>query len=154
MFGSNAKGLRFYPKLKVFKNSTNSNVFDGTVARSYRWYVYAIVRPNGEIVMTENSYGPTTSRHMSEFTSLVDRSKIKRVRASRGLDNLNEVTAEIKASIANLESDLLNKRNRNIESRKDRIAELQQQLLTVAALIEDQRIARALTQSQFLSEVA
>lgn len=127
--------MKFYPKLKIFKNSTGRNTFDGKVARSYDWYVYAVVLSNDTVVMVEKSYGSTTSKHMNEFHSLIgyDR-KFLRVLAPRGLNNFRDAAASIKSEIEEIQEQLLSKRIKKIQERHDRIAELQKQLETLAMI--------------------
>ena len=36
-------GLKYFKKLGVFKNSTDTNKFDGTSAWSYDWYRYLLI---------------------------------------------------------------------------------------------------------------
>lgn len=133
--------MRYYPRLKVFK--AGRNWFDGHEARSYDWYTYAVVLQNGEVVEVEKSYSNTTSKHMSDFSRLVGYDvKTYRVMAPRGLGNLEAAENAIKAEIAELEAQLLNKRNRNIEGRKARIATLQSQFAIIAMLRADYQARR------------
>jgi hypothetical protein len=133
--------MRYFPKLQIFKNSTGINTFDGREARSYRWYVYALVLSDETIVMVERPYSPTTGKHMSAFRSLMGHADILRVLAPRGLGELETATRAIKGEIATLKVELLNKRNRNREGRLARIATLQDQLKIVKRVQRDQRRA-------------
>lgn len=142
MFASN-HSLKYKPKKKLFSNSNGTNTFNGHVAISYGYYVYAIILQDGRVVEVEKSPSPTTSGHMGAFWSLagVDYRNILRIQgAHAGLRDLNDVRKGISYSIAKLEKELLNKRNRNIESRKSRITELQEQLTLVDVIAADPNV--------------
>lgn len=116
--------MKFYPKLKMFKNSNATNTFDGFEARSYSWYVYAYVIDN-KVWICENTYSPTTSKHMGEFRSLVGYETEKTaIYAPRGLNNLGDARKSIASEISRLETELLSKRIRNRQERLDRIESL------------------------------
>lgn len=116
--------MKYYPKLKMFKNSNATNTFDGFEARSFSWYVYAYVI-NGKTWICQNTYSPTTSKHMSDFRSLVgyDTEKTE-ILAPRGLNNLADARRAIKGRIEELETELKSKRVRKREERLNRIEEL------------------------------
>lgn len=127
--------MRYYPKLQIFKNPNGTNRYDGKVATSYDWYTYAIVLNDKEIVLVEKAYSNTTSKHISNFQSLVGYDKTYyRVNASQGLGNLDVAIREINDEIKQLQAELLNPRNRNLDKRRYRISKLQEQLLTIQRL--------------------
>lgn len=130
--------MRYYPKLKIHKNSTGRNTFDGKEARSYGWHVYAIVLSNGEIVEVEKAYSSTTSKHISEFRSLIGYDKVVHcLQAPQGLQDLDSAKRSITRDIGDLEEQLQSKRIRNVQQRKDRIAALQKQLLLIETVKAD-----------------
>lgn len=120
--------MKYYPKLKIFKNSSATNTFDGFEARSYEWYVYAYVIDN-VVYEVEKSYSPTTSGHISTFSSIVghDMPRIY-ILAPNGLNNRDSARKEILEAIETLNEELANKRNRKRQERMDRIEILKLQL--------------------------
>jgi hypothetical protein len=145
MYGGNSRGLRYYPRLKLFKQPNGRNWFDGVEARSYGWYQYAHVLLNGEIVEVSKSYSNITTQHMSAFYYLMGPAKY-RVLAPRGLDHLGTARDAIKYEIKRLEGELKNPRNRNRQGRMDEIARLKAMLPVIKMLEKDvaarKRIAR------------
>jgi hypothetical protein len=124
--------MKYYPRLKMFKNSSGTNTFDGHEARSYDWYVYAYVI-NGKVWKVEKAYSSTTAGHMADFATLAGYDAI-RIMAPRGLNNLDDARLAISREIAELREQLLNKRNRNKEARQDRIDALEKMLLNIVEL--------------------
>lgn len=128
--------LKFFPRLQVFKNSTGTNVFDGTTAKSYDWYTYAYVFKEGEeqVVFTcENSYSSTTAKHMSELRNLLGYPKELRILAPQGLSNLGAALREINHAINMLNDELKNPRCKK-PKRIERIVQLQEQVKYVEML--------------------
>ncbi len=126
--------MKYYPKLKMFKNSSASNTFDGVEARSYQWYVYAYVIDE-VVYRVEKSYSSTTSKHISSFNSLAGWNTLSLyIRAPQGLNTPGAAEYAIKDEIAELEEQLTNKRNRNRQQRLDRIEVLKNQLVLLAQL--------------------
>lgn len=125
--------MKYYPRLKIFKGSSGNNTFDGLEARSYEWYVYAYVFKD-KYYEVEQSYSPTTNRHISVFHSLVDGLDRVYIKAPVGLNHLDRAKESIESEIKDLNDQLNNKRNRNIERRKNRIERLEKMLLDLAEL--------------------
>lgn len=130
--------LKFFPRLKVFKNSTGRNVFDGTRSTSYDWYTYAYVfEKDGEqeIYMVEKAYSSTTGQHMGEFRNLLGFPETKEILAPQGLSNLGAALREITREMNVLNDELKNPRCKK-ERRLKRIETLQAQILLVKELQE------------------
>lgn len=126
--------LKYRPKLKMFKNYNGTNTFDGFEARSYSWYVYAYVI-EGQGFMVEKAYSSTTGTHMAELNEVLSGMPVTRILAPSGLNNLSTAVKEINDEIGELEVELTNKRNRNIQQRKDRIENLKTMLLDITKLV-------------------
>lgn len=135
--------LRYFPRLNVFKGS--NNCFDGRVALSYGWYVYARRLVDGTYVMVENNYSQTTSKHKNDFHRLVGwDSTFRYVLAPGGLGDLDGAKLAIKAEIKKLQTELRSPRIRDRDSRNARIANLREQLRTIAMIRRDQKKAAKL----------
>jgi hypothetical protein len=68
--------MKYFTKLKIFKNSTGTNTFDGKRAWSYGHYPYAYVLSDGTCLVTSNPYSSTTGGHVRELVKLRNYEKI------------------------------------------------------------------------------
>ena len=64
MHGATAERIKFYPRLKIFKNSTGNVTFDPkkVEALSYNWWVF-VKKIKGKVVFNDYRYSNTTSAH-------------------------------------------------------------------------------------------
>ena len=66
MYGTVATSIKFYPKLKIYKNSTGNVTFDPATitADSYNWWTFVKVI-KGKVVFNNYYYSSSTSAHQS-----------------------------------------------------------------------------------------
>jgi hypothetical protein len=64
--------LKFRPRLNVFKDDPGKNVFDGKRAISYGHYTYAVMLPDGRLVVAANLPSSTTKSHACQLKALLD----------------------------------------------------------------------------------
>ena len=153
MFGQNGKGLRYFPRLKVFK--AGRNFFDGVEGRSYDWYKYAHVLLNGDVIEVDRAYSNVTSMHMSDLRHLYGHDKFKySILAPRGLDNTEAARTYIKSEIKRLETELKNPRNRARDRRIAEIARLKAMLPIVKMLEKDEAARRRIAMKKIMKEAA
>lgn len=70
--------MRYYPRLKVYKNTNNTNYFDPQTmeATSYNWWVY-LKRINGKLIFNNYSYSNSTCKHQNHLWSVLNALNIK-----------------------------------------------------------------------------
>lgn len=134
--------MRYYPRLGIYKSPTGNNTFDGHEARSYNWYVYAVVALNGTVYRTAQRYSVTTSKHESEFSGMVPGNTV-RILAPNGLKDMDSARAAIADRIATLTAELANPRNRARQRRMHEIERLQAMLPACDALEADYAARRS-----------
>ena len=78
--------MKFYPRLKIWKNATGTATFDGKEGYSFNWYCIALVLPDGREIVNRNTYSSTTAKHIGEVRSLFDHECLS-LTAPRGLKN-------------------------------------------------------------------
>jgi hypothetical protein len=128
--------MRYFPRLKVFKNSSGTNVFDGHEARSYGWYTYAVKLLDGRVVVNGCKYSAATAKHILSGCHIIDAPEIY-VDAPRGLNDQDAARRHIEHKIAELEAELANPRNRDRQRRIDAIARYKTQLTNLDILAAD-----------------
>ena len=125
--------MKYFKTLKLWKGANCS--FNGRLAFSYGWYGIGAVLPCGTVIANQYCYSNTTSKHQGKFmrlaASLFGWNRIVSVRAVHGLHSASAVSQSIEALIAEcdtLEQEIANPRKRNKESRREQIAEKQNQI--------------------------
>lgn len=129
--------MRYYPRLKIFKNSTGRNEFDGHEATSYGWYVYGVLLLDGRKVRNTHSYSMATSKHIWEGMAIMGDGETLGIEAPRGLRNLDDVRSHLTYQITKLEGELANPRNRARQRRIDAIARYREMLVNCDILDAD-----------------
>lgn len=82
------KLIKYFTKLEVYKASNLSYCARTEIALSYEWYVLA-KRINGQMVLNNYYYSPTTNRHYHKIRYLFDALGIDyiTIQAPKGLQN-------------------------------------------------------------------
>lgn len=121
--------MKFKVKANVFESAQCT--FDGSIAVSYGWYIFARRMADNTWLFTSHRYSMQTGRHINEVRGLLYGETINYVDAPGGLDHPESVRNEVMYSIRDMEAQLANKRNRNLEWRRSRLERLQAQLLLI-----------------------
>lgn len=118
--------MKYYKRLKVYKNSTGSCVFDphNMIATSYGWW--AFLKQIGPFTVFNNyKYSPTTSRHQRQVKLMLDKHGIEVDLWVSTYNHLNltyAVIGEIKRDIKSIRRTILKKgtkKKKNRERRQD-----------------------------------
>jgi hypothetical protein len=121
--------VKYKVKSNVFESAHCE--FDGQTAVSYGWYTFARRLADDSWLFTSCNYSMQTERHICEVKGLLRGETIHYLYAPQGLQSPEFVRENILSKIAQLEEELLNKRNRAIELRKSRIVYFKEQLSIV-----------------------
>jgi hypothetical protein len=85
--------MKYFPRLKVYKNSTNTNWFNPETleARSYRHWAY-LKMINGQLVFNNYMFSNSTAKHQSKLRQLLRELNISIdyfIESPNGLQDLN-----------------------------------------------------------------
>jgi hypothetical protein len=121
--------LKLYTKLKIFKNSTNTNSFDllNMEATSYRHWTYLRIIPEIGLVFNNTYYSSTTNKHQRDTMTLLDKLGIKIdmciYKSSKNLYNLSGIIDDLETEIRHLKR-LVEKPKTHKDKNKERIKEI------------------------------
>lgn len=131
--------MKYYKKLKIYKNSTGSNYYDPQKqeAFSYKWWRYLQVI-NGVLVFNDYDYSVTTSQHQSALLSIIGYRTAYRVSAPRGLEGISSIYSyakELKRENASLSKAILKPRTRR-STNEYRLKQIKRNIYKIKDLIE------------------
>jgi hypothetical protein len=123
--------LKFRPRLNVFKDNPGKNVFNGKRATSYGHYTYAVMLPDGRLVVAANLPSLTTKSHAHALKALLGYPEnVVYIHNKTDMDLTYKCSGAIHDAIEDAQGALLKPRIRQTTKDKiaARIAELQSQL--------------------------
>jgi hypothetical protein len=101
--------MKYFKRLKIWKNSTGECTFDGKRGYSYRWFCICFVLPDGRKVINTHRYSNTTARHISDVNRILEYKTIG-LKAPRGLTDTEATKRSLLAEKEDLTARLENKR--------------------------------------------
>jgi hypothetical protein len=119
--------MKYFPKLKVWKNSNGNCTFDGKEAFSYNWYCIALVLDDGRIVVNGHNYSSTTANHINDVRRLLGYDNIIHLTAPRGLKNTEATEKSLLSEIEDIKEKLPRARARK-ESLMARLQGIEKEL--------------------------
>lgn len=89
MFNSGSRYLKYFSRLGIYKNSTNTVSLDLNkgLGRSYRWTFLGKI--NGILIYNHYNWSPTTNRHQYAVTRILDEKYIEYVSIDLGSTDLS-----------------------------------------------------------------
>lgn len=141
MFNGGSTSLKYYKRLKVYKNSTGTVEFDPETkrGRSYNWTFLAEV--NGRLVFNDYNWSPTTSSHQSAVHHVLRELGLKAIVGDFGPVDVpymeRDATRGLLEQIYDLEVRIESSRNTESWAHKSRVAHaarIRENIATLEAL--------------------
>ena len=112
--------MKYYKKLKVYKNSTGSNVVDleNMIATSYGWWPY-LKLINGKVVFNNGTYSPTTRKHQNNCLRVLEENNIDidiMLYSTSHLDDLHGIWNDYRAKVIHLIRMIKRPRSRKVNN--------------------------------------
>src|SRR5574338_865594 len=129
--------MRYYSRLKQYKNSSGTNVFNAVtqIATSYDWWIY-LKRINGRLVFNNYTYSNTTAKHQSKMRQLLRQLGLEIdlfIEAPNGLQDLNSAIQYYNYKIKKLDEAIDNPKSKN-ETNVERLKKIEHYMAKIETI--------------------